>query len=186
MGLLYPASIRPVWCFETSLSGHVNKKLSPQHSHQTSCTGGPFVLCFRIFIFGHGRLLGWSDGRVGVRREKGEERVNGWTQELHKNMILIPYWFRFKKNFQPSNQPSSLSVLFVYSNSIPPLYNQSCHSLAFPMLSAPAAYTHRHTHRCNPRTHCPNPGSSLDSNNNEDVVNLSKRAGGLQHRRVIN
>lgn len=145
MGLLYPASIRTVWRFQTSLPGHVNKKLSPQHCHQTSCTGGPFVLCFAsLFSATDGWLAGVMEELVWEGRRGRREWMVG-----HKNSTRTWYWYHTDLDSRKvSNPPINLPLclpFFVCSNSIPPLYNQSCHSLAFPILSAPAAYTHTHT-----------------------------------------
>lgn len=50
VGLLYTASISPIWHCQTSLFGHMKKKekkLSPKYTHQAERTGGLFVLCLR-------------------------------------------------------------------------------------------------------------------------------------------
>lgn len=104
----------------------------------------------QIFIFGHGRLAAWSDGRlVGVDVNAEHFNTKDFTQKKNPNPSF--FYPHLKKNY------------------FPPLCNWS--NTCCVILSTPAVHTFTHaTH-----THTL-PKPSLDSTSNEDVVNLPKRA----------
>lgn len=59
------------WLSGTSQPGHGSTKLLTQRRHQTSCTGGPFVLCFRSLF-----LACWPEWWKFGCWELGEETAN--------------------------------------------------------------------------------------------------------------
>lgn len=163
------------WHSGTSQPGHDSTKLLPQRGHQTSCTGGPFVLCFRSLF-----LACWPEWWNFGCWEQGEQRAIGWTEPLR----AMPHWFKLKK--RRSFERPWTTLLFPDSYPVSPPRVQTSHPpLPSHRLCSCSENTLAHTvatHSHISRTQ----GRSTDSNNNEDVVNLPKRVGGLQHRRVIN
>lgn len=164
------------WHSGTSQPGHDSTKLLPQRGHQTSCTGGPFVLCFRSLF-----LACWPEWWKFGCWEQGEQRASGWTEPLR----AMPHWFRLKKKKKLWTPLNNLAVPRLL-----PRFTATCPNqppaFAFTSLVFLQRKTHSRTQLRPTRTLAEPRGAPQTATIMRTSLICLSEWGGLQHRRVIN
>lgn len=129
VGLLYTASISPIWNCQTSLFGHMKEKKSFHQNTPTRPSAQEVSLCFVLDLYFWTRMASWMKrwksgcekwGMVGW----GEGIVNGWTQLQNTwagrgrwTILQLLCWYSFRQKISKASSaflPFLLSRLTFY------------------------------------------------------------------------